>query len=134
MSKQKYIMIGTKTISKEIFRNVLRPIDNMNFLPNGGFWSCEYNDLYISDWFKHLIQTEYLIEYKDINSALIFTLKDNAKILTINSYEDLQSVISRYPSYHHRLNFCEEITDYQESINYELLSKDYDGIFVNYKK
>ncbi len=135
MSEQRYIMIGTKTISKDIFRSILRPIDNYNFLPNGGFWACEYNDLYVSDWFKYLQSIgEELTSYKDITSAVLFTLKDDARILTINSIEELKLIIEKYPSYHHILNYFERITEREKSINFELLSKDYDGIFVNYKK
>ena len=133
MAKQEYIMVGTKTVSKEVFRSVLRPVDNYNFIPNGGFWACEYNKLHISDWFEYLISAaQELIAYKDITSGILFTLKDDAKILTINSIEALRSIIDKYPSYHHLLNYYGIVTDLQQSINFELLSKDYDGIFVNY--
>lgn len=134
MDKQKYIMIGTKTITKEIFRNVLRPLNNYYFLPTGGFWSAPYNEYTISPWFDYLIDNNdsYLSE-KNIKSASIFTLKDEAKILTIDNYETLKDIIEKYPSYHHLLNYYTDQTNKELSINYELLSKDYDGIYVNYK-
>lgn len=133
MNKQKYIMIGTKTITKEIFRNVLRPLNNYYFLPTGGFWSASYNEYTISPWFDYLIDNHDAYSEKDIKSTSIFTLKDDAKILTINNYETLKDIIKKYPSYHHLLNFYKEQTNSELSINYELLSKDYDGIYVNYK-
>ena len=133
MDKQKYIMVGTKIITKEIFRNVLRPLNNYYFLPSGGFWSAPYNEYSISPWFDYLIDNRSTYPEKDINSASIFTLKDNAKILTIDNYETLKDIIEKYPSYHHLLNFYKEQTNKELSINYELLSKDYDGIYVNYK-
>ena len=37
MINKKYIMVGAPTITKELFRNVLRPLDNYSFIPNGGF-------------------------------------------------------------------------------------------------
>jgi len=127
-------MIGTKTITKEIFRNVLRPLNNYYFLPTGGFWSAPYNEYTISPWFDYLIDNRSTYLEKNINSASIFALKDNAKILTIDNYETLKDIIEKYPSYHHLLNFYKEQTNSELSINYELVSKDYDGIYINYKK
>lgn len=132
MDKQKYIMIGTKTITKELFRDVLRPLNNYYFLPTGGFWSAPYNEYTISPWLDYLRDNRSTYPEKDINSASIFTLKDNAKILTIDNYETLKKIIEKYPSYHHLLNYYTNQADKELSINYELLSKDYDGIFVNY--
>lgn len=132
MDKKRYITIGTKTITKEIFKSILRPINNYDYLPLGGFWSCEYSPLNISDWFDYVIDSGDSIEDKNMQEAVIFTLKDNARILVINNYDDLKNVISKYPSYHHLLNYYKEITSREESINFELLSKDYDGIFINY--
>ncbi len=134
MNNQKYITIGTKTITKELFRNVLRPLNNYYFLPTGGFWSSPYDEYNISPWFDYLIDNKSDYPEKNLNSASIFTLKDDTKILTIDNYERLKEIIEEYPSYHHILNFYKEQTSKELSINYELLSKDYDGIYVNYKR
>lgn len=133
MDKQKYITIGTKTITKEIFRNILRPLNNYYFLPTGGFWAAPYNKYTISPWFDYLIDNRDSYLEKRINNASIFTLKDDAKILTIDNYETLKKIIEKYPSYHHLLNYYKNQNSNELSINYELLSKDYDGIYVNYK-
>lgn len=133
MEKKRYVMVGTKTITKEIFKPVLRPLNNHTYIPLGGFWSCEYKDNFnISEWFYYMIDSGDSIDEKNIEEAVIFTLKDNARILVINDYEDLKKVISKYPSYHHLLNYYKDVTSKEESINFELLSKDYDGISINY--
>jgi len=133
MEKQKYITIGTKTITKELFRNVLRPLNNYDFLPTGGFWASPYSFCNISQWFDYLIDNRDAYPDKNICDASIFTLKDSAKILTIDNYETVKEIIKKYPSYHHLLNFYCEPTQEKLSFNYELLSKNYDGIYVNYE-
>lgn len=134
MDNKKYIMVGAPTISKDLFRNVLRPLDNYNFIPSGGFWASDYIDnCEISAWNKYLHQIPELAEAKDINQSTIFTLKEDAKILKIESYNDILLLAEKYPSYHHILGFIEDINDRKISFDFEMLSKDYDGIYVNYK-
>ena len=134
MNNKKYIMVGAPIISKELFRNVLRPLDNYNFIPNGGFWASDYlNDYEISDWHKYLQYATELAQFKDITESTIFTLKDNAKILQIETYEDIIKLSEKYPSYHHILGYSKDIDETSISFDFEMLSKYYDGIYVNYK-
>lgn len=135
MNNKKYVMVGAPIISKEIFRNVLRPLDNYNFIPNGGFWASDYIDAAeVSAWNKYLNQRREIAEAKDTTQSTIFTLKDNAKILTIETVEDILALSKKYPSYHHILGYIEEIDDRRTTFDFEILSKEYDGIYVNYKK
>ncbi len=135
MNKE-YIMIGTNVISKEIFRNILRPLDNYSFIPNGGFWSSEYtgNERHISPWFNYLLYAEEIAGKKNLEDAVIFTLKNNAKILTITTYEQVLELSKNYPSYHHILGYNGEITNKTTSFDFEKLSKYYDGIYVDFRK
>lgn len=134
MNNKKYIMVGAPIISKEIFRNILRPLDNYNFIPNGGFWASDYIDAAeVSAWNKYLHQISELEEVKDTTQSTIFTLKDDAKILTIETIEDILSLSKKYPSYHHTLGYIDDIDERKISFDFEMLSKDYDGIYVNYK-
>ena len=136
MEKQKYIMVGMPIISKDIFRSVLRPFDNYTFKPTGGFWSSTLkNNAYnISDWFNYLLDERDLARKKDIKHATVFTLKNNAKILEINNPEDIVELSKKYPSYHHLLNFYKELTYRNTIFDFEALSKDYDGVYLNYNK
>lgn len=134
MNNKKYIMVGAPIISKEIFRNVLRPLDNYNFIPNGGFWASDYiNEFEISAWNKYLEQRKEIADAKDTTQSTIFTLKEDAKILTIETANDILELSKKYPSYHHILGYIDVLNDKKICFDFEMLSKDYDGIYVNYK-
>ena len=85
LSSKEYITIGTPILTKELFRNVLIPLNNYSFKPSGGLYASEHiNNYYtISPWFKYLKHTEGIASYKNIFQSVIFTLKDTAKILYI---------------------------------------------------
>lgn len=128
MKEKKYITVGTPIISKEIFRKVLRPFDNVSYKPNGGLWSCEYIKYGISPWYDYMQEYEYLLWYTDFIHACEFTLKDSSRILQIKSYEQLEELIKKYPSHHHILNGYN--TEYK-CFDFEELTQHYDGIIVN---
>lgn len=131
--KKQYVTTGTSTISKNIFRNILRPLDNYTFKPNGGLWSSEFNEYIISEWFDYIISVNPDLQlFKDITKASVFTLKEEAKILKINSYEQIENLSKKYPSYHHILGFYQNLTPEYTIFDFEELSKEYDGIDVNY--
>ena len=133
MNNKKYIMIGMPILTKNIFRNILRPLNNYSFKPTGGLWASEYiSNIYtISEWHSYLLEARSIALYKDINQASLFTLKENAKILEIKTFKELQEIIQKYPSYHHSLNYYQTITDNNNTFDFEELSKDYDGIYIN---
>ena len=91
MKETKYITIGTPIISNDIFRNILRPLDNFSLKPTGGLWASKFNLPYgkICPWFDYLLDARGIArsisEYRDLTKATIFTLKENANILTINT-------------------------------------------------
>ena len=41
--KKQYVTVGTETISSNIFRKILRPLNNYTFKPTGGLWAAEFN-------------------------------------------------------------------------------------------
>lgn len=134
MKNKEYIMVGAPIITKEIFRKVSRPLNNYSLTPNGGFWASEHTgNLYnISPWFTHIKDDATSIAgFKKINQSTIFTLKDNANILIMDSVQKAFSLADQYPSYHHILGYRCEITSYNTTFNYEKLSQDYDGIYIN---
>lgn len=135
MEQKKYIMVGAPTITKEIFRNTLRPLNNYNFNITGGFWSSEYiNEAYnISDWFTYLRQVYEIAAQKNLNQSTIFSLKENAKILTIDSPQVVKELANKYPSYHYLLGYFDTPTKKDIIFDFEKLSQDYDGIYVNKK-
>lgn len=133
--KKQYVTIGTKTISSNVFRNILRPLNNYSFKPTGGLWASTFNKYMISDWYEYMMyEGSYLQSIKNIKEAAIFSLKDNAKILTIDSCEQINELSKKYPSYHHILGLYEQVNENNKIFDYEELSKEYDGIYVNYYK
>lgn len=135
MEQKKYIMVGAPIITKELFRNTLRPLNNYNFDITGGFWSSEYiNESYnISDWFTYLRQVYEIAVQKNLNQSTIFSLKENTKILTIDSPQVIQNLANKYPSYHYLLGYFDTPIKKDIVFDFEKLSQDYDGIYVNKK-
>lgn len=140
MNEKIYITIGTPTISKDIFRNILRPLNNYNFKPTGGLWASEYNLPYarICPWFDYLLDAKslvlYISEHRDLSTASMFTLKEDANILVINDISQILTLAAKYPSYHHLLNYYNEINEEATIFDMEEIAKIYDGIYVDYQK
>ena len=131
MKETKYITIGTPIISNDIFRNILRPLDNFSLKPTGGLWASKFNLPYgkICPWFDYLLDARGIArsisEYRDLTKATIFTLKENANILTINTSNQILELSKKYPSYYQSLNYIYEITERNTIFDYEVLSKAY---------
>ena len=140
MKETKYITIGTPIISNDIFRNILRPLDNFSLKPTGGLWASKFNLPYgkICPWFDYLLDARGIArsisEYRDLTKATIFTLKEDANILTINTSNQILELSKKYPSYYQSLNYIYEITERNTIFDYEALSKVYDGIYINYEE
>ena len=134
MEKQKYMMVGAPIITKEMFRNVLMPLNNYDFKPSGGFWSSRYisNIGTISDWYTYLRDADSIARRKNINQSTIFTLKDNAKILVIDTPEKVLELAKKYPSYHQILGYYRDINDSNTIFDFQKLALDYDGVYINY--
>lgn len=133
--KKQYVTVGTKTISSNIFRRILRPLNNFAFKPTGGLWASTFNEYIISEWYDYIItESTDLMLYKNIDTASIFILKDDAKILKLESYDKVIELAKKYPSYHHMLGLCETLTKQNAIFDFEELSKEYDGVYVDYYK
>jgi len=132
LSSKEYITIGTPILTKELFRNVLIPLNNYSFKPSGGLYASEHiNNYYtISPWFKYLKHTEGIASYKNIFQSVIFTLKDTAKILYIDTEEKLLEIADKYPSYHNNLIHHSIVNKNNTIFSFESLSEEYDGIYV----
>ena len=132
---KEYVTIGTKNIAEDIFRKILRPLDINFYKPNGGLWSSEFiSRIYcISEWHDYLLyEDQETSSYKNINAGAIFTLKNNAKILNIDSEEKIIELSQKYPSWHYILTHYDNPE--LNIIDFETLSKDYDGVEVSINK
>ena len=132
---KEYVTIGTKNIAEDIFRKILRPLDINFYKPNGGLWSSEFiSRIYcISEWHDYLLyEDQETASYKNINAGAIFTLKNNAKILNIDREEKIIELSQKYPSWHYILTHYDNPE--LNIIDFETLSKDYDGVEVSINK
>ena len=132
---KEYVTIWTKNIAEDIFRKILRPLDINFYKPNGGLWSSEFiSRIYcISEWHDYLLyEDQETASYKNINAGAIFTLKNNAKILNIDSEEKIIELSQKYPSWHYILTHYDNPE--LNIIDFETLSKDYDGVEVSINK
>lgn len=133
MQNQEYIHIGSKVLSKDVFRKVLRPLNNFLYMPSGGLFACPYKGPdKISEWYQFLISDPDIAKYKNINAGVIFHLKKEANILVIDSYSKVLELIKKYPSHHQIKSYIFPITEDTTLFDFESLQEDYDGIYVNY--
>lgn len=140
MKEKEYITIGNPIITKDVFRNILRPLDNYTHKPIGGLWASELTSLIygICPWYNYLLDARGIAncisQYKDLTKAAIFTLKNTANILTIDTYKQILELAVQYPSHHHILNYYNNITPSNTIFDFEEIAKIYDGVYINYDK
>ena len=119
-----YLTVGTNKISIDLFQN----IENKSGpKPYGGIWATPHNEQYTgyNEWVDFLCVNSYLLYYKNSNDpynlpACFITLKEEAKIFEISKKEDLEYLKQTFP--------------YNGWIDFEKLSQQYDGIYLNFKK
>lgn len=136
MKNKEYIMVGAPIITKEIFRKVLIPLNNYSYKPSGGFYASEHiSNIYnISPWFQYLRGKEGIAMYKNIKQSTIFTLKENTKILYIDTTEKVLELSEKYPSYHNILTHFDKLNKTNTIFDFEKISEDYDGIYISVRK
>lgn len=78
--KKQYVTVGTETISSNIFRKILRPLNNYTFKPTGGLWASEFNKYMVSDWYEYIIyEGSYLQAIKKYYSSSCLYIKGCCK-------------------------------------------------------
>ena len=124
-----FLTIGTNNIRTELMRKISDvTLSDHNAKPNGGLWLSDFHCgvQNINSWMDNItsfdkIESLYNTKYNGSNvlSGALVTLKDDAKIFVLNGIKDLEELIHKYP--------------HSEGLfSYEELSKDYDGIYINY--
>ena len=122
---QKYIHYGSNKFDIGRFINVY----NIPFMnkPGGGLWASRIDSLY---GFKDFCKSNDMngSPYYDFNKSFVFSLKDDAKIFNISSYEDYLNA----PKCSYMHNNLGNIRFSDEIIDYEKMSSSYDAIELNY--
>lgn len=116
-----YLSIGTNSLSADLFLEI-KNSDGVK--PIGGLWATEHNNtnLNYNDWVEYLCYHPYVLFYHQFNDpymlpAIYFTLKDSSNIFVIDSIEKINFLKNKYP--------------HNDWIDYEKLSQNFDGIFVD---
>ena len=123
----RYIVLGKTELKEEFFNKDLTN-DGIN-KPVGGLWSSPYTPgkKYISDWDRFCKEENFI---KGDNSVgVIFSLKEEARIYTIDTKEDLDNLANKYPivvKENLRYNFM-------STIDFTKVSKDYVAIYLTDK-
>lgn len=102
---------------KKINFKKIKPIKNFDFKPNGGFWSSPVNSK--NGWKNFCINDEN-IEILP-NDYIKFRIKKNSKILKINTLWYLKRLLKKYSQYSGSVY-----------LDFELISKEYDAIWLTY--
>lgn len=95
------------------------------YRPQDGYWLCDYtpNDDYPSSWIKFLYSSNdsTMIESKSSPYYYVYQIRTDAKIYTINTYDDFLMLIIKYP-------LREEDNIY---IEFEKVTEEWDGIYLS---
>lgn len=119
----RYIVLGKTELKEELFNTDLTN-SGIN-KPKGGLWSSPYNKDTISGWYQFCKDENFI---KGDNSVgVIFSLKEEARIYTIDTKEDLDNLVNKYP------NDVLEILKEIAGLNFIAVSKDYDAIYLTDK-
>ena len=105
----KYIHYGSNEFDISKFEEIKNK--ESFFKPSGGLWGSRVESA--TGWKTWCINTGFK---KDLKKHFIFSLKEDAKILTINSNEQLRNLPKRKDTF--------------DGLDYEELSKEYDAIEV----
>lgn len=125
-----YISKHDEPLSRDNFQ----PIFNSEYFmergkPDGGLWSSTYIPQYdkdspfISDWQNYLMTTSG--KYSPDNApdtAYTFTVSEDANILYIDSLDKYNELLEQYRD-----------DKFSNTLDYETLSKDYDGLYIDYQ-
>ena len=119
----RYIVLGKTELKEELFNKDLT--NNGINKPKGGLWSSPYNKDTISGWYQFCKEQNFI--KADNTVGVIFTLKEEARVYTIDSKEDLDNLANKYPI------VVKENLRYNFMIDYTKVSKDYDAIYLTDK-
>lgn len=136
-----FINLSSLPYDDRFFSNVKN--ENFGFIKPeyGGLWACVYTNLEESEWYEYCNTNDFPKYYKYYN---IFTLKNNSRILYISSLLDLNIVMEDYfnfKSIRRLFNITLERAKSKDfrlkyyrrySLDYEALSKEYDGMYIEY--
>ena len=119
----KYLTVGTREITQELFRNVEDTEPN-NIKPRGGLWLTKYHSEFYNEWVDFILDDPVILFYKNRQNSIweqpcsLVTLNDSAKIFCLDSKQNLDYLRCTYPLDN-------------DKFSYQAISNIYDGIYVD---
>lgn len=86
--------------------------------PDFGFWVAPEIEGYVSTWDKWCQDEDYCLPHRDNDKIIKMKIKPSARILIIDSYEDLEKVFHEYP-----LAECHQL-------DWVKISENYDAVYL----
>lgn len=131
---KQFLTVGTNKIVSEFFTKPLpHPfLDNNITKPSGGLWLTEHKSINANEWLFYLTTRNHLFMQKFSPEACIVYTKDDAKIACPESFEDLRELHEMYPSKYNS-DYKQNLKSFSGIIDFNALSKDYDGFFLKNK-
>lgn len=122
MKKYDFITLGKTVLTKETFKAP----KNRFVKPDGGIWACRYtpDEEFVSEWQRWCKFEQFPGNW---NQGVVFNLKPNARIYTIDSYEDLERLAKKY-KYKYNLSISGMVGICFQYLDFEALAKVYDAI------
>ncbi|MGL4774520.1 MAG: hypothetical protein ACRC2K_13245 [Clostridium sp.] len=119
----KYISLGRDWINNILFNSNLK--NNKINKPIGGLWASPYHpkEEYISDWEEFCVESGFLLNTLD--KGVIFELKKDARVYTIDEFNDLCFLYCHYKLF--------DSDSYFELIDFERIAEKYDAILLTEK-
>jgi len=121
LTKMTYVTTGFEVLSEDSFV----PVTNLPLFPkpDGGLWASPFlSDGKISAWHQWCLYEDFDVKTQGVK----FNLKDDARIVVIDSRKDFQDILKNYevdnplPAYLQGQHF----------LNWESLAKDVDAVFL----
>lgn len=104
----------------------------------GGFWTSTLNDNGMSDWMSWTKSEEFYSysKGKTVLDTATIQISENANVLTIDNREDYEKIIEKYKEKideQGEVKFVYTLSGPEDLLDFNLLSKDYDGIRLTQK-
>lgn len=122
MKKYDFITLGKTVLTQKSFKAP----KNSFVKPDGGIWACRYtpDEEFVSEWQRWCKFAQFPGNW---NQGVVFNLKPNARIYTIDSYEDLERLAKQY-KYKRNLSISGMVGICFQYLDFEALAKVYDAI------
>ena len=93
--------------------------------PDGGLWTAQWDETYGGGWAQWCIAEEYGVgSDRSWPHVWLLTPDPEARILVIDTYEDLERVFERWPDRHEDISWREGYPAWLE------IAEEFDGVFV----